>query len=649
MGLERVYAELGWSDSLLKPLDTLIAQSPTEETYRTVQLRTLQALGREIEARAAFDRWVHDVPTSAAPYREYSRMLMERNRVASADSVLARAKETLGTTKDLQLEVAQARAAQGQWVESAQAWRDALRGAEYLEQAAAYALAPTPSATRQEVRDVFLAPPVEVPARRALADLETSWGSPSDGWNALRDLAPDSAAAEAWSEFAKRAEADERWSIAREALESALRWKRTPELALRAATAALNVGDAAAALRLAPMSDAKDSATAARNYLPLRARALAAMGRPAEAERLADAYDRFLTPGARASLTRTIAWGWVRTGDMPRARAALAATGVEGDSSDAAGWLALYEGNLKSARTLLRGGTESSPELALALGLIARLKVDSAPAVGQAFLTLARGDSAGAAAQLVQAGERTPAARSLLLATAAQIHVARHDDADAVLALEAHPRRRRRHARSTRGGAGVGEAAPAQRRHGRRDGAPRAPHPHLSAERARAAGTPRARARQGVHTARTLSAMSRRMFNSTHIRMRTLVAVLAIAARGRGGARAAPARADGRRAAEPPQGVRPDLRRHQGRRQGRVAAELSRRLVPAPRHAGAAPAGRRSTASRVEPIDDGKLGADARGDRGRQHGRRPAREGAARSPSTRRPTRRRGTTPSRSR
>jgi hypothetical protein len=433
LGLERVYAELGWSDSLLKPLDTLIAQSPTEETYRTVQLRTLQALGREIEARAAFDRWVHDVPTSAAPYREYSRMLMERNRVASADSVLARAKETLGTTKDLQLEVAQARAAQGQWVESAQAWRDALRGAEYLEQAAAYALAPTPSATRQEVRDVFLAPPVEVPARRALADLETSWGSPSDGWNALRDLAPDSAAAEAWSEFAKRAEADERWSIAREALESALRWKRTPELALRAATAALNVGDAAAALRLAPMSDAKDSATAARNYLPLRARALAAMGRPAEAERLADAYDRFLTPGARASLTRTIAWGWVRTGDMPRARAALAATGVEGDSSDAAGWLALYEGNLKSARTLLRGGTESSPELALALGLIARLKVDSAPAVGQAFLTLARGDSAGAAAQLVQAGERTPAARSLLLATAAQIHVARHDDADAVL------------------------------------------------------------------------------------------------------------------------------------------------------------------------------------------------------------------------
>src|SRR6185312_9290017 len=128
---------------------------------------------------------------------------------------------------------------------------------------------------------------------------------------------------------------------------------------------------------------------------------------PAEAERLVNSYDRFLAPGAHNSLTRTIAWGWVRTGDMARARAALKATGVEGDSSDAAGWLALYEGNLKVARTLLRGGTESSPELASALGLIARLKADSAPAIGKAFLALARGDSAGAATQFVQAADQT--------------------------------------------------------------------------------------------------------------------------------------------------------------------------------------------------------------------------------------------------
>ena len=425
LGLERAYAELGRTDSLLPSLDTLIAGNRREETYRTVQLRTLHGLGRSAEVRAAFASWVRDLPASAAPFREYARLLLLKNQSAAADSILVQAGQALGTTKDLQLEVAQARAAQGQWVESATAWRAALGGADYLEQAAAYALAPAPSSARQQIRDVFLAAPVQIASRRALADLETSWGAPGDGWNALKDIPPDSAAAQAWSEFAKRAETEDRWTIAREALQAALRWQRTPELALRAATAALNSGDALAALRMAPLSDARgDSALAARSYVPLHVRALAALGRPSDAERLVARYDRFLAPGARNSLTRTTAWGWVRTGDMTRARAALAATGITGDSSDAAGWLALYEGNLKTARALLRGGTESSPELALALGLVARIKADSAPDIGRAFLALARGDTGGAATQFAAVARTSSQAASLLLATAAQLHAA---------------------------------------------------------------------------------------------------------------------------------------------------------------------------------------------------------------------------------
>jgi len=433
LGLERAYAELGWTDSLVAPLQALIAANPREETFRTVQLRTLQTLGRDSEVQRAVDVWSHDVPNSVAPYREYARLLLQKNRAAAADSVLARAKAVLGTTKDLQLEIAQARAAQGQWIESARAWRQALLTADYLEQAAAYALAPAPSSARMQIREIFLAPPVEIPSRRALADLEATWGSPADGWIALKDLPPDSLSAEAWSEFAKRAEAEDRWTIAREALEASLKWRRTPELAIRAATAAMNAGDPGAALRLAPLADARgDSALIAKTYLPLHARALSALGRPSEAERLVVTFDKFLTPAAANSLIRTIAWGWVRTGDMNRARAALKTSGADGDSSDAAGWLALYEGNLKVARSLLRGGTESSPELALALGLIARLKVDSAPAIGKAFLALARGDSVGAATQFVQAADATPAVRSLLLLTAAQIHASAKRDADAV-------------------------------------------------------------------------------------------------------------------------------------------------------------------------------------------------------------------------
>src|SRR5919197_1387055 len=147
LGLERVYAELGWSDSLLASLDTLIRRWPRETVYRSVQLRTLQSLGRDGELKAAIDRWVIEAPGDPTPYREYARLLLQRGLTGSADSVIRKARQVLGSTRDLQLEIAQLRAAMGLWEESAQAWRLALLTSPYLEQAAIYALAPTPVGT----------------------------------------------------------------------------------------------------------------------------------------------------------------------------------------------------------------------------------------------------------------------------------------------------------------------------------------------------------------------------------------------------------------------------------------------------------------------------------------------------------------------
>jgi tetratricopeptide (TPR) repeat protein len=264
-----------------------------------------------------------------------------------------------------------------------------------------------------------------------------TWGSPTDGWNALKDLPVDSTSAAAWVDFGARAEAEERWPLARSAFVAALSWRKLPDLSLRAANAAVHSGDPSLALRLASLSAAfatgADSARVARTHVPLHARALAMLGRPAEAERLVAQFDRFLSPGARNALTRTIALGWVRSGDMARARASLSSAGADGDSSDAAGWLALYEGNLKTARVLLRSSAETTPELAAALATVARIKSDSAPELGRAFLTLARGDSARAAAQFVEAAERQPDAASVLLGTAAQIRSALKDDAQAMV------------------------------------------------------------------------------------------------------------------------------------------------------------------------------------------------------------------------
>lgn len=438
LGLERVYAELGWSDSLLAPLDTLIRRSPRETVYRSVQLRTLQSLGREDQMHVALDRWVKDVPGDPSPYREYARLLLQRGLTASADSVIRQARQALGSTNDLQLEIAQLRAAMGLWEESAQAWRLALATSPYLEQAAIYALAPTPVGTRTAVRQVLLATPIDVTSRRALAGLEMGWGSPTDGWTALKDLRPDSASASAWTDFATRAEGEERWGLARDALVAALRWRRTPDVTLRAATAAVHAGDPSTALSLLPLdgpgSLVTDSARAARTTVPLQARALAMIGRPAAAERLVERFDRFFTPGTRTVLTRAVALGWVRSGDMARARASLSSAGTEGDSSDAAGWLALYEGNLRTARVLLRTSTETTPELATALAIIARIHADSAPALGRAFLMLARNDSVSAATAFVEAADRQLSGdvTSLLLATAAQLRSAMKDDTQAI-------------------------------------------------------------------------------------------------------------------------------------------------------------------------------------------------------------------------
>src|SRR5437868_5372053 len=77
LGLERVYAQLGHSDSLLPLLDSAIARSPRVAVIRTSQLRTLRALGDTERARAAFERWRRDWPHDATPYREYARLLIQ--------------------------------------------------------------------------------------------------------------------------------------------------------------------------------------------------------------------------------------------------------------------------------------------------------------------------------------------------------------------------------------------------------------------------------------------------------------------------------------------------------------------------------------------------------------------------------------------
>src|SRR5688572_28943591 len=217
LGIERVYDQLGKRDSILPLIDTLIARRPREPMLWTIQLRTLGNLRRDEATNAAFERWVQLAPREAAPYREYARSLLDAGRSASADTVLQRAQQALGGTRDITVEMAQLRAATGLWELSARSWRDAMVTSPFLDQAAVFSLFPTPDSVRPAVRDAFKAPPVQVESRRALALLELRWGSAREGWNALRDLPPRDDAVKAWTEFGDEAEASGAWLVARDA------------------------------------------------------------------------------------------------------------------------------------------------------------------------------------------------------------------------------------------------------------------------------------------------------------------------------------------------------------------------------------------------------------------------------------------------
>jgi uncharacterized protein HemY len=69
--------------------------------------------------------------------------------------------------------------------------------------------------------------------------------------------------------------------------------------------------------------------------------------------------------------------------------------------------------------------------LAQALAVIARTHGDVAPALGGAFLSLARGDSAAAARRFVQAAAEHPEAAPVILLAAARLDAARGDRASA--------------------------------------------------------------------------------------------------------------------------------------------------------------------------------------------------------------------------
>lgn len=434
LGLERVYSMTGDEDQLLPLLDSLVPLTPADAQLRGAQLRVLVVTGRDGAAAAAFREWRDLRPREVAPYRDYARILLYNARPQTADSVLAEAATALGGTRELLLEVAQLRAALGRWRDAADAWRETMRDQAYYEAAAIFSLSQAPNESRDAVREGLRAERPPLGAQQVLSQLELGWGAPLAGWQVIKDLPPSDTVLYVWGQFAEEAERAQAWGAARDALVAMHAAKRArgavdAAIAERGAVAALRANDPTTALTLARAARTP-SVSPSEELVAVELEALARLGRGAEAERvLAEAAPQL---GARARRhTRTIAWAYIRAGDVAKARAVLADAPLDADDA-VGGWLALYEGDLVTARRALRFGDVAAPEAVAALSLLSRTRAERSPTIGAVFLALARQDSTAAVTQLLQAAGELSDAAPLLVAMAARLETARGADARAI-------------------------------------------------------------------------------------------------------------------------------------------------------------------------------------------------------------------------
>lgn len=434
LGLERTWADIGVRDSILPIIARVLAIRPTDPLARAMQLRTMIGLGKEEETRQAFLAWRRAAGNDGAPFREYARLLMAGGRAQAADSILTEAGRLLGSSGAVSGEVAQLHVAMSRWNSAAVSFREALVDQPYLEMAAQYALTRAPIAARDSIRTVLSAPPVSLAPRRLLASMELFWGEPRRAWVALSSVRADDSTSAAWREFAERAEFAQAWQVARDVWLAVLDKRGDLEAQSRAAQAALKAGDAVGALEIArreprevvttPHTKPVDATTRVRVLLPIEIAALGELGRPQEAQKRMEDNASKLDATARAAMAPTLVGAWLRSGDVEKAREAVKGSDLM-DDDETMGWLALYDGDLVTARKRLVRAETRRPELVDALGLLARARLDRSVGLGQAFLLLAKRDTLAAAARFASLADSTGDAAPALLLIASRLENAR--------------------------------------------------------------------------------------------------------------------------------------------------------------------------------------------------------------------------------
>jgi tetratricopeptide (TPR) repeat protein len=421
LGLERSLTPLNRTAEMVPDIGVALAANPSATALYGVAVRTYGAANMPDSLRRAVEKWAQLAPKDETPYREWGNALLARKDRAGARAAYMAGRQQLGPTA-LAPELAQLAVLEGDYPGAAREWLVAVKKLPGYRSGAVVTLRLTPDAQRAAVLKVLDADG-SPDALRLDAELRARWGDPVGGFERLSQVLPADPveSRDLLRQFAEALRGNtapayrQAMGRALEAMAQRTNGAQRSRLQLDAAQAYLDGGDRTAARRMLAglASDGESPAALSASASGTLLRLLVEEGKMEEAEKSLAQYRGVLSTQEMATLTRRVAMGWARAGKLDRAEA-LAASDSSVDGLALRGQLKLFQGDIAGAVELLRaagpyaGTREQATARTSLLALLQPIEVDTLPALGDAFMLLERGDTAGAVKGLTTLGASQP-------------------------------------------------------------------------------------------------------------------------------------------------------------------------------------------------------------------------------------------------
>ena len=410
LGLERALTALNKIPDIIPQVQAALNTRPNSSAVYSVALRSWSALDRPDSARKALDLWVSIQPNDEAPYREWANLALSKRDRQEARRTYQLARDRLRNPDALAAEVAQVAMLDEDFPTAVKEWAAAIRRSPGYRVNAVNIM----SSAAERNRPIILRElekEASEEGKQLAGSLNARWGNPVAGFRLLAGALPRSnpQAIDVLRQFLDivqpldTREARQAQGMAYEAMVARSAPQQASRYRLDAARLYADAGDGESAHRMlsALATDPNAPRGVASDASGTLVTVLLEEGKVEQASRELSQHREALSPEQYQTLSRKLAMGWARAGNLDRADAA-----IRGDSTvegfDIAGRLRLFRGDLIGANTLLKqagpfaGSRDESTSRAALLALLQPIEQDSLPELGAALLDLERRDTAKA-------------------------------------------------------------------------------------------------------------------------------------------------------------------------------------------------------------------------------------------------------------